>query len=183
MKFWNEIRKAATALASVLILLCAFAAHGAHLAWGGDANALFGIVIDAKPSGISSSAYLAHWRVEMIKLLDGECDTVALVLEVDKKGAVSKWIGMTREDSGHLVMSKPQDRILEECVLNWDGFALSATLKPNEETSVRDVTNWATVTAEDAERWIYWAGTVLAGIKTVDDDPDILPCLCGIKDL
>ena len=141
------------------------------------------LIVDAKPSKISSGAYLDCWRVEMMRLLDGKCDAAVLALDAGKNGAVTKWIGMTREDPGYLIMSALQDCILDGCMLIENGSALAVSLKPNAEATILDVSKWAKVTVEDAERWVYWAGTVLAGIKTVDDDPDILPCHCGIKDL
>ena len=38
-----------------------------------------------------------------------------LSLGVDKENSVAKWIGMMRVDSGDIILSAPQERILEEC--------------------------------------------------------------------
>ena len=46
MNSWNEIRKAATAMASMLILLCALATHGACIApWNTDVAAGLAIAL------------------------------------------------------------------------------------------------------------------------------------------
>lgn len=139
------------------------------------------LLLEAQPSAISPMMYLDCWRVDMIRLLDGECETAVLVLDVDKGNAVTKWIGMARVDSGLLALSKPQERLLGVPLQRGNHSALPTMLSPNMETVVRAVTNWATVTTEDAENWVYWANTVLSGIGTIDDDPDIIPCRCGTK--
>ena len=140
------------------------------------------LVIDVQPSRISSAAYLEHWRVAMEKLLDEECDAVVLVLEVGAENTVTKWIGVIRKDSKHLDLSAPQNRSLEGCLQLGDS-TLTVSLASDVKATVREVTNWATVTIEDAERWVYWAATVLSGISTIDDDPDIFSCSCGIRNL
>lgn len=139
------------------------------------------LVIDVKPTWISSSAYLEHWRVEMIKLLDGVCDVVVLPLESSDEGAVTKWIGMVRKNSECLVLSAPQEHLLEDSRLQENDSQCYFSLSSKAESVVTDFASWATVSIEDIERWIYWAGTVLSGISVVDDDPEIVPCCCGVK--
>jgi len=137
------------------------------------------LVLDARPSDISPGRYLECWRTNMTKLLDDESEASVLALEVDRENAITKWIGMECVDSGHFALSKPQDCLLEVPFMGENDLALPTKLSPNMESVVRDTTNWATITREDAENWVYWANTVLSGISIIDDDPDVVPCRCG----
>ena len=139
------------------------------------------LVIESKQSRITSEAYLDHWRGEMIKLLDGKGDVAVLSLGVDKENSVAKWIGMMRVDSGDIILSAPQERILEECSFSEKETVLFLHDAMKLDATVKGVANWASVSAEDMERWVYWAGTVLCGNEVVDDDPDVYPCQCGVS--
>ena len=88
---------------------------------------------------------------------------------------------MMRVDSGDIVLSTPQEGILEGCAFSEKETVLFLrdAMKLNE--TVKGVANWASVSAEDMERWIYWAGTVLGGNEVVDDDPEVYPCQCGVS--
>ena len=78
VKSWNEIRKAAPALASIFVMLCALAAHGAHLApCGGDANAPFGISVAWIP-GVGDAA---KGTFRVLRNAAGEIGEVATFLQ------------------------------------------------------------------------------------------------------